>query len=371
MLSSRRIRDERLTSAVTGVPSRGVITTASPRQGRWTSSTAWTSDHGMVRRRNPRAATATSGVRWTRSVASHHACASSTNPAQRKIQAAHGWLRTSVVSCSTQSMNCTAAMKGSDAHVHLGAESVVRLSWAGHASIFCTLEVGATCGSRRDRVGPERHWGVLERYEGHILGLATGDGRRVVVGRWLRSPWGPFADVMTEDASGRRTLLAPSRRVADEVGTTYVFDDVVLTPVSVRCDRAARRWRVVAGPLALDATLGRRTLVGMLLAALPRPVARSRAFAAAADPVARVLVPGVRTVGSAGAGRREWYGATGQHAVVAVDGTWDGASLGPLLPTVPPVSFGFSSVPHRPTVTAVRTTIAVPVRPPDGGSARP
>lgn len=199
---------------------------------------------------------------------------------------------------------------------------------------------------------------MLDRYEGHILGYATADGRRVVVGRWLRSPWGPFADVMTEDARGRRTLLAPSRAAADEVATTYVFDDVVVTPVRVTCDAGTRRWCVRAGPLAVDVTIGGRTAVGQLLGALPRSVARSRAFATAVDPVASRLLPGVRTVGSAGGGRREWYGATGQYRVADVDAAWAGEPAGGLLPTVPPVRFGFSSVPGRPTVTALRTTIA-------------
>ena len=199
---------------------------------------------------------------------------------------------------------------------------------------------------------------MLDRYEGHILGFATADGRRVVVGRWLRSHRPPFADVMTEDADGRRTLLAPTRAIADEVGATYAFDDVVVTPVRVTCEAAARRWCVTAGPLTAEVTIGGPTAVGRLLGALPRPLARSRAFAAAVDPVARVLVPGVRTRGSAGGGRREWYGAVGQHRVVAVRATWDGVRCGDLLPRVPPVRLGFWSVPHRPTVTAVRTTIA-------------
>lgn len=201
---------------------------------------------------------------------------------------------------------------------------------------------------------------MLDRYDGHILGLATADGRRVVIGRWLRSPWPPFADVMTQDVSGRRTLLAPHRDVADEVAATYVFDDVVLTPVQVRCDPDGRRWSVDAGPLTADVTIGDRTPLGRLLAAVPRPLARSRAFATLADPVARALLPGVRTRGSAGAGRREWYGATDQHRVVAARVTWDGQPCGDLMPAVPPVAFGFSSVPRRPTVTAVRTTIERP-----------
>jgi hypothetical protein len=201
---------------------------------------------------------------------------------------------------------------------------------------------------------------VLDRYDGHILGLATTDGRRLVVGRWLRSPWPRFADVMTEDAEGVRTLLAPTRPIADEIATTYRFDDVVVTPVRVRCDPVARTWHVTAGPLDAVVVLGGRTPLGRTLAAVPRPVARSRAFAAAADPVARVVLAGVRTRGSAGAGRREWYGALDQRRVVAVQASWDSAPCGELLATVPPVRFGFSSVPQRPTVTTVRTTIARP-----------
>ncbi|WP_456818365.1 hypothetical protein [Cellulomonas sp. URHB0016] len=201
---------------------------------------------------------------------------------------------------------------------------------------------------------------MIDRYDGHILGLAMTDGRRIVVGRWLCSPWPPFADVMTEDAAGCRTLLAPTRAIAAEVAGTYLFDEVVVTPVHVRCDPDARRWDVTAGPLVAAVVLGGRTPLGRALALVPRPVARSRAFATAVDPVARAVLPGVRTRGTAGAGRREWYGAVDQHAVTEASATWDSTPCGGLLPTVPPVRFGFSSVPRRPTVTAVRTTILRP-----------
>lgn len=199
---------------------------------------------------------------------------------------------------------------------------------------------------------------MIDRYDGHILGLATADGRRIVVGRWMRSPWPPFADVMTEDADGHRTLVAPTREIADEICGTYVFDEVVVTPVRVRCDAGNRTWHVTAGPLDALVTVGGRSPLGALLTTVPRTVTRSRAFATAADPLVRAVLPGVRTRGTARAGRREWYGAVGQRQVVAARATWDGVPCGPLQPTVPPVRFGFSSVPARPTVTAIRTTIA-------------
>jgi hypothetical protein len=52
---------------------------------------------------------------------------------------------------------------------------------------------------------------VRHRFSGTITGLGAASGRRVVVGHWLTSPFGTFADVMTEDASGHRTLLAPTQ----------------------------------------------------------------------------------------------------------------------------------------------------------------
>jgi hypothetical protein len=75
--------------------------------------------------------------------------------------------------------------------------------------------------------------------------------------------------------------------------------------------------------------------------------------------VARVVLRGVRTKGSAGQGRREYYGATDAHAVVAVGGRLEGQELGALAPVDPPCRFGFSSTPRRPQVTEVTTTVVV------------
>jgi hypothetical protein len=75
------------------------------------------------------------------------------------------------------------------------------------------------------------------------------------------------------------------------------------------------------------------------------------------DPIARVLLRGVRTSGSAGGGRRESYGAYDVRTVTAVSGRWRGVSLGALAPVDPPVDFGFGSTPRAPTVTNLVTTI--------------
>ena len=116
-------------------------------------------------------------------------------------------------------------------------------------------------------------------------------------------------------------------------------------------------WSVDTTSLSLRLEVGGRTPLGRLLGIVPPGLAGTPAFATLADPVARVVLRGVRTRGVARAGRREFYGATGMRAVTAIEGSFDGADLGELRPVDPPCRFGFSSTPRRPSVTDVVTTI--------------
>lgn len=201
-------------------------------------------------------------------------------------------------------------------------------------------------GDREDR--------VRERFVGRIAGVGTSSGVRFVVGRWNASPWGPFADVMIEDADGARLLIAPNEQVGGYVGEVYRFDDVRVEPVDVTGEH---RWQVSTPSLTAELTLGPRTGLGWALRCQPPVLARQWWWARMLDPVARRLVSGVRTAGSAGAGRREYYGAHDQFRVTGVQGHWIGRGLGSLRPVDPPVRFGFSSTPVRPSVTSVTTTI--------------
>lgn len=194
-----------------------------------------------------------------------------------------------------------------------------------------------------------------QRFHGHIAGVGSTSGVRVVVGRWAESPLGSFSDAMVADASGRRVLLAPSPEVADFVASTYSFDEVRLEPFTV--DDA---WRVRSPSLSLDLRVGRRTALGRALRLVPPRVATAPAFCALTDPVARVVLRGVRTRGSAGNGRREFYAATDHHEVLSLAGSWQGADLGGLAPVLPEPGFGFSSTPPRPSVTALVTTVELP-----------
>jgi len=206
---------------------------------------------------------------------------------------------------------------------------------------------------------PARH-----RFTGAIAGLGTTGGTRVVVGHWHRSPFGAgaagaFTDVMVERPDGHRVLLAPTQEVADYVTGVYTFDETRVVDVAVTTPsvRPGAEWVVDAGPLSVRLVLGGRTPLGLLLRCVPGPLAAAPAFAAAVDPVARVVLRGVRTRGSAGGGRREWYGARDVRAVVAARASWDGEDLGALAPVEPPVRFGFGSSPPAPSLVRVVSTV--------------
>lgn len=195
-----------------------------------------------------------------------------------------------------------------------------------------------------------------QRFAGAIAGVGSTSGVRVVVGHWPSSPYGSFADAMVETAEGERILVAPDGRVADFIATTYHFDTVRLEPFQVTV--AGADWSVESTSLTLSLTTGPRTALGWTLRSVPRPIAESPAWCTVTDPIARVVMRGVRTRGTAGGRRREWYAATDHHAIVTATGTFDGRPLGRLAPVDPPCHFGFSSVPRRPGVTRVVTTIA-------------
>ncbi|MGW4892035.1 hypothetical protein ACWEQL_07165 [Kitasatospora sp. NPDC004240] len=192
------------------------------------------------------------------------------------------------------------------------------------------------------------------RFDGWIAGIGTASGTRVVVGHWAASPFGPFTDVMIERPDGERLLLAPTDRTAEFIADTYTFDRVRIAPV--RVDRAERSWTVAAGPLDLRFTVGHRGALGLLLRAVPGPLAARPAWTAVTDPPARLLL-GVRTRGTAGRGRREWYGVRDLRVLTTARAVLDGRELGPLAP-VAPVRFGFGSTPRRPCLVRVTTTVA-------------
>ncbi|MFB2596369.1 hypothetical protein ACEXQE_01110 [Herbiconiux sp. P17] len=196
------------------------------------------------------------------------------------------------------------------------------------------------------------------RFAGRIAGFGTTSGTRIVLGLWETSPFGRFADAMIEDARGHRILLAPTDEVAAFIAATYAFDEVRVLPV------ARRR---IDGGLALDASalsvrlrVGSVSPLGRVLRSVPPRLATHLGWLRAIDPVARTLQPGVRTAGSAGGGRREFYGVTLARRIVWAEARLDGADLGAFAELDPPVRFGFASAPREPHLVDVVTTIREP-----------
>ncbi|MGF9646858.1 hypothetical protein AAIH32_02735 [Pseudarthrobacter oxydans] len=192
-------------------------------------------------------------------------------------------------------------------------------------------------------------------FDGHIAGIGTSSGLRAVVGMWQHSPFGSFADVMVQQASGHRLLLAPCQDVAGFISTTYSFDEVQVLDMSAELD--GHRLTVSAGPLAIRADVGGRTLLGTALRAVPRRLAVHPRWLSSVSPLAALAAPGARTFGTAGNGRLEYYGVSDLHHVTSATVTWEGADAGSLAPIRPAVTFGFSSVPPRPSLARVRTTV--------------
>ena len=193
------------------------------------------------------------------------------------------------------------------------------------------------------------------RFRGTITGLGSSSGVRIVVGEWTESPYAAFADVMLAEPDGTRHLLAASPEVAEFVGGTYRFDQVHVVPLELRHEGPV--VRITAGDLVLRYRIGRRTPLGRALRLVPHRLATAAWWSRVTDPVARVAQRGVRTRGSARAGRVETYGAVDQHQITDLSGTWRGHDLGALRDVTPDPGFGFGSTSARPSRTTLVTTV--------------
>jgi hypothetical protein len=192
-------------------------------------------------------------------------------------------------------------------------------------------------------------------FTGHIAGFGTAAGVRIVIGRWRESPFGGFTDVMVQQPDEQRVLLAPNDAVAGFVASTYRFDRVEIGPVAATLDSDLLTVRSAA--LDVDVEIGGAAPLDRLLRLVPGRIATAPWWLRAVDPVASRLVRGVHTAGTAGNGRREYYGVRRSRRVISVTGRYRDTDLGALRPLSPPVAFGFASAPAAPQIVAVTTTI--------------
>jgi hypothetical protein len=197
---------------------------------------------------------------------------------------------------------------------------------------------------------------MIRSFTGHIVGLGTTSGTRLVIGIWDESEFGAFADVMIEDSRRYRILIAPTQQIADFVGSTYDFDEVRIEPVAV--ERGVERWSVHTRSLDTSFRLGGRLGLSRLLALVPPPLRRWPRWARLCNPIAGRIMPGVQTFGTAGNGRIEWYAARDVRHVTGVQAQWEGTDLGAIAPVTPPVRFGFASAPATPTLTSLTSYVS-------------
>ncbi|ANW62819.1 hypothetical protein BCA37_03670 [Mycobacterium sp. djl-10] len=193
------------------------------------------------------------------------------------------------------------------------------------------------------------------RFTGHIGGFGTLAGIRLVVGMWEQSPFGRFSDVMVQTPDGVRTLLAPTTQVAEFISATYSFDEVVLGPVQTA--RTVDRVVIDNARLQAEFSVGAPAPLDRLLRLVPGFLATAPWWLRAIDPVASRLVPGVHTAGTAGNGRREFYGVRRARLITSVSGRFETTPLRGLAELSPSVEFGFSSAPPLPQLVSVTTTI--------------
>jgi hypothetical protein len=184
---------------------------------------------------------------------------------------------------------------------------------------------------------------------GVIASAGFSSGDRVVIGCWTETPIGPMVDVMWAEPDGTRVLLVADDRAAAFITAVYEFDRVEVVPFEHRCDSQA--VSVLAGELRIELTGGRGRRIPS-----PRPAWFTRWVE---GPIARRAM-GVRTYGVSPTGVREWYRADVHRRVVAGSASISGRDLGPLAPIDPPVRFGFSEPPRRPSIVTVRPLLHDP-----------
>ena len=152
---------------------------------------------------------------------------------------------------------------------------------------------------------------------------------------------------MWATADGERRLVAPTRDVAAFVSAVYRFDRTDVTPLDADLSVPPWRLRVSAPDLGLELSLraGRGWRIPF-----PRPPWFTRWVEA---PLARRLL-GVRAYGVSPTGVAEWYRADAYRPVVAGQASLVGRDLGAVGLLDPPVGFGFSEPPRRPSMVWVR-----------------
>ena len=160
-----------------------------------------------------------------------------------------------------------------------------------------------------------------------------------------------MTDLMWATPAGERRLVASTDEVAAFVSAVYGFDRTDVSPLDCHVDDD----RLDLSAPGLEVELHLRAGPGWRIP-FRRPAWFTRRVEA---PVARRLL-GVRVYGVSPSGVREWYRADVYRPVVEARASVGGRDLGGLRPLDPPVRFGFSEPPRRPSMVWVRPLLHDP-----------
>lgn len=152
---------------------------------------------------------------------------------------------------------------------------------------------------------------------------------------------------------GRRILVAATEEAAAYVSGVYVFDEIVIGRLEVQLEGGRLDLRADAAGTAIELHLwaGRAIVVPW-----PRPAWFTRWVE---GPIARRIFD-VRTYGVSPTGVEEWYRAVSYRRLRGGSASIAGADLGALGDIDPPVRFGFSEPPRRPTMVGVHPLLRRP-----------
>lgn len=196
------------------------------------------------------------------------------------------------------------------------------------------------------------------RFDGAIAGAAFSSGDRIVIGCWLRSPFGPFVDAMWARPDGTRVLVAPHGAPLAFVSSQYRFDEHVAAEAGAHV--SSRSFRATAGSLVLEMSLEPPGVMSALLALRPNVLRTAEPWMWMEDVLLRPLIgpllggsAAIRIRGTTPGGVRERYCIHDIRSAASVRASVEGVDLGPPAPPISPAGFGFSEFPPRPSLVRV------------------
>jgi len=194
--------------------------------------------------------------------------------------------------------------------------------------------------------GKEDKIDMMDVFNGRITSSGFESGDRIVVGAWKESPFGEFTDIMWANKEGKRTLIAPTKDVADYVDAMYTFDEIIIQDIDVSLNDRSKS--VTCNSMKLEFEWNR---------GWPIPFKRSLFFIATVEFIFAKIFFGTQTHGVTKNQRKEWYAIDRVSRLTSASATIGGKSAGDLRPLNEACKFGFSEAPKKPSSCEVRTHI--------------